>query len=255
MSESADSKESLQLSIVIPVLNEAGNVKSLCDEIRSTLGSRLRYEVIFVDDGSSDDTPAIVNECMSDDEVRLLRHGSTYGQSTAIRTGVTAARARWVATLDGDCQNDPTDLIGFYELASSASAGGRLGLVIGFRSKRKDSLGKRIASRVANGVRRRVLGDESPDSGCGIRLFDRDAYLALPCFDHMHRFLPALFDMTGHDVVTVAVNHRPRLHGKSKYGVWDRFWAGIIDTAGVMWLRRRSRKAAHFIQEEKRVDR
>lgn len=255
MSESADSKGSLQLSIVIPVLNEAGNVKSLCDEIRSTLGSRLRYEVIFVDDGSSDDTPAIVKECMSDHAVRLLRHGSTYGQSTAIRTGVVAARARLVATLDGDCQNDPADLIGFYELATSASADRKPGLVIGFRNRRKDSLGRRIASRVANGVRRRVLGDDCPDSGCGIRLFDRESYLAIPSFDHMHRFLPALFDMTGHHVVTVPVNHRPRLHGSSKYGVWDRLWVGMIDTGGVTWLRRRSRKAGYFVQEEKRVDR
>lgn len=254
MSGSSDSKDSLQLSIVIPVLNEAGNVKSLSDEIRSTLGSRLRYEVIFVDDGSSDGTPAIVKERMSDDAVRLLRHGSTYGQSTAIRTGVNAAHARWVATLDGDCQNDPADLIGFYEIASSASASKNLGMVIGFRNRRKDSLLKRLASRVANGVRRLVLGDDCPDSGCGIRLFDREAYLALPRFDHMHRFLPALFDMTGHDVVTVPVNHRPRLHGNSKYGVWDRLWVGIIDTGGVMWLRRRSRKAV-LVQEEKRLDR
>lgn len=250
MSTRTDRIEALDLSIVIPVLNEAGNVKTLCDEIHAALDSRLRYEIIFVDDGSTDDTPALVKECMAKGNVRLLRHSRTSGQSAAVRTGVGAARARLVGTLDGDCQNDPADLIRLYEVATSSADGGTTSLVMGHRERRRDSLLKRISSRVANGVRSRLLGDDCPDSGCGIKVFDRKSYLDLPFFDHMHRFLPALFGATGQRVVSVPVGHRPRLHGTSKYGLWNRLWVGIVDMAGVMWLRRRAKAGLTITEEE-----
>lgn len=248
MTHDTDTTHDLDLSIVIPVLNESENVKTLCEEIHAALSSQLRYEIIFVDDGSTDDTPELVKKCMSGSNVRLLRHGRTSGQSVAVRTGVKAARAKWVGTLDGDCQNDPADLIRLYEVATSSPDG--RALVMGHREKRQDSLLKRISSRVANGVRSRLLGDDCPDSGCGIKVFDRTSYLDLPFFDHMHRFLPALFGATGQRVSSVKVSHRPRLHGTSKYGLWNRLWVGIVDMVGVMWLRRRAKAGLTITEEE-----
>lgn len=250
MNTRTDAIDVLDLSIVIPVLDEAENVRSLCREIREALDDRLRYEIIFVDDGSTDDTAALVKECMSGANVRLLRHSRTSGQSAAVRTGVKAARAKLVGTLDGDCQNDPADLIRLYEIATSSPDGRTASLVMGHREKRQDSLLKRISSRVANGVRSRLLGDDCPDSGCGIKVFDRTSYLDLPFFDHMHRFLPALFVANGQRVVSVRVSHRPRLHGTSKYGLWNRLWVGIVDMVGVMWLRRRAKAGLTITEEE-----
>ncbi len=240
--------DELDLSIVIPVLNEAENVTTLCREIRDALEGRLRYEIIFVDDASTDDTAANVRACMAAGEVRLLRHARTSGQSTAVRTGVRAARAPWIATLDGDCQNDPADLMNLYEAATRDGSGA--GLVIGNRAQRKDTIVKRISSRVANSIRSTMLGDNCPDSGCGIKVFDRQTYLDLPFFDHMHRFLPALFGTTGHRVESLRVRHRPRLHGISKYGVWNRLWVGIVDLLGVMWLRQRAKTDLAVTEEE-----
>lgn len=247
MNRSSDSDQ-LDLSIVIPVLNESENVKTLCGEIRAALDSRLRYEIIFVDDASSDDTSALVRECMTEGNVRLLRHQKTSGQSAAVRTGVRAARAPWIGTLDGDCQNDPADLLMLYQAATGRAA--TSGLIIGNRAKRKDTLVKRISSRVANSIRSRMLGDNCPDSGCGIKVFDRQTYLDLPSFDHMHRFLPALFGASGHRVESLPVRHRPRLHGVSKYGVWNRLWVGIVDLLGVMWLRQRTKTDLVVSEEE-----
>jgi dolichol-phosphate mannosyltransferase len=193
-----------------------------------------------VDDGSSDATVAEISRLAARmPQVRLLRHTRNCGQSAAIRTGVRAARATWIATLDGDGQNNPTDIPGMWRLARQASVDPPI-LIVGHREKRRDSWSKRWASGVANAVRGRLLGDRTPDTGCGLKLFPRALFLDLPYFDHMHRFLPALVLREGGTVRSVPVNHRPRRRGKSKYGIFDRLGAGIIDLFGVMWLKHRT---------------
>jgi dolichol-phosphate mannosyltransferase len=227
----------LELSVVIPVCNEADNIGSLCAELRQCLGG-VDYELVFVDDGSTDNTAATLaglREAMP--QLRVVRHASNAGQSAALLTGVRAARADWVATLDGDGQNDPADLPRLWRLARSASA--PAGLYIGQRTLRRDSRVRILSSRIANGVRSRLLRDRVADTGCGIKLFRREVFLALPYFDHMHRFMPALVRREGLEVVCVPVRHRHRLAGASKYGVRNRLWVGIVDMIGVLWLLRR----------------
>jgi len=163
----------------------------------------------------------------------------------AIRTGVKAARAPFIATLDADGQNDPADIPRLWEIARAAPPLPPL-LVAGYRRKRRDSWVKRMSSRIANGVRRRLLRDATPDTGCGLKLFRRDLFLDLPAFDHMHRFLPALVRRQGGSTVSVEVNHRPRERGRSNYGVFDRLWVGIVDLLGVMWLMRRAKNPVLF---------
>ena len=197
----------------------------------------MHYEVIFVDDGSVDDTPDEVERVGRQNPfVRLLRHDRNRGQSAAVRTGVTAARADIVAVLDGDGQNDPRDILKLYGHLATVP---NLAMVIGERRERKDSWLRRVSSRVANAIRSRLLGDGIADTGCGLKVFHRERYLSLPAFDHMHRFLPALMQRDGGRVVAVPVNHRPRLHGLSKYGVGNRLWVGIMDLLGVRWLQKR----------------
>lgn len=233
----------MDLSVVIPVKNEAGNIAPLVDEIRTALDYFIRYEIIFVDDGSVDSTAAeVMRLSIETPHLRLLRHPQNCGQSSAIRTGVKAARAPWIATLDGDGQNDPADIRKLWQ-RGMASAGAAPILVNGQRKRRQDSWFKRIASRLANGVRRRLLDDHTPDTGCGLKLFPRSLFLDLPFFDHMHRFLPALVLREGGRVCSVPVNHRPRCHGVSKYGVVDRLGVGIVDLFGVIWLKRRAARA------------
>jgi dolichol-phosphate mannosyltransferase len=228
----------MDLSIVIPVRNEAANVAPLVAEIRAVLGGVLAYEIVYVDDGSDDATAAeVLRLAAGGSDLRLLRHARSYGQSAAIRTGVKAALAAWIATLDGDGQNDPADIAALWRLARAASAPL---LIAGRRQKRRDSWSKRAASRIANAVRRRLLGDDTPDTGCGLKLFPRQLFLDLPGFDHMHRFLPALVRHAGGTVRSVPVNHRPRLSGVSKYGVFDRLGVSIVDLFGVLWLQRRA---------------
>jgi dolichol-phosphate mannosyltransferase len=230
----------MDLSIVIPVRNEAENIAPLVGEIRAALGGALAYEIVYVDDGSEDATAAeIMRLAAGRSDLRLLRHGRCYGQSAATRTGVRAARAPWIATLDGDGQNDPVDIRALWRLASEAPVAPPL-LITGHRWKRQDSWSKRAASQIANAVRRRLLGDDTPDTGCGLKLFPRQLFLDLPAFDHMHRFLPALVRHAGGTVRSVPVNHRPRLSGVSKYGVFDRLGVGIVDLFGVLWLQRRA---------------
>ena len=171
--------------------------------------------------------------------LRLLRHAQSRGQSAAIRSGVKAARGRWIATLDGDGQNDPADIPAPVADRPRQRRTTPPLLIAGHRARRQDSWSKRLASRIANAVRRRLLGDDTPDTGCGLKLFPRDLFLDLPYFDHMHRFLPALVLREGGIVRSVPVNHRPRQRGVSNYGVFDRLWVGIVDLFGVMWLRRR----------------
>lgn len=229
--------ETAGISVVIPVLNETGNVRPLADEVRNALAERLDYELVFVDDGSTDGTAEEIEAVMRDDaRVKLQRHESNRGQSAAVRTGVKAASSNVIAVLDGDGQNDPGDIPRLVEELIGSPA---LSLVIGERRKRRDSWLKRVSSRVANGVRSRLLGDGVPDTGCGIKAFYRDQFLDLPAFDHMHRFMPALMQINGGGVRSLPVNHRPRVEGKSKYGVSNRLWVGIIDMLGVKWLQKR----------------
>jgi len=230
------------LSVVVPVHDEAANVAALVGEIAAVLRPRLAFEMVFVDDASRDDTLARLRELQAlHPELRVLRQLSQCGQSTAVHTGIRAARAAWVATLDGDGQNDPADLPAL--LAARDQAPADIRLFQGWRVERKDSAVKRISSAVANAVRSRLLGDATPDTGCGIKLIDRAVFLELPYFDHMHRFLPALVRRGGHGVQSVPVSHRPRQAGRSKYGVWNRLWVGIVDIAGVAWLSRRVRRS------------
>src|SRR5579863_4556468 len=229
----------MDLSVVIPVRNEAGNIAPLVAEITAALDGCVRYEIIYVDDGSTDATAAEIGRLQAGAaQLRLLRHVKSCGQSAAIRSGVKAARGRWIATLDGDGQNDPADLPALWLIARDSPATAPL-LLAGRRTRRQDSWSKRQASRVANAVRRRLLRDDTPDTGCGLKLFPRALFLDLPYFDHMHRFLPALVLREGGEVRSLPVNHRARRRGVSKYGVLDRLAVGIADLLGVMWLCRR----------------
>lgn len=229
-----------QVSVVVPVCNEAENVGTLTDEIVAALAGQYAFEVIYVDDGSTDATPSAVIAARArlGANVRLFRHERRSGQSAAVCTGVRYARAAWIATLDGDGQNDPADIPSLLAAIDNA-ADGRLSLVMGNRTARRDTWLRRLSSRVANGVRGRMLRDGTPDTGCGIKVFRRDTFLELPRFDHMHRFLPALFQRAGSRVLSVPVRHRSRTAGKSKYGLHNRLWVGIVDLFGVMWLIRR----------------
>jgi dolichol-phosphate mannosyltransferase len=224
-----------EISVVIPVCNEVDNVGPLAREIVAALEGKA-FEILFVDDGSTDGTAEAVRELRhSIPQLRLLRHSFRSGQSAAVCSGVRHARAEWIATLDGDGQNDPADIPKLYESRFVAE------LVMGNRVQRRDTWLRHAQSRVANGVRGWLLGDGTPDTGCGIKVMHRAQFLELPRFDHMHRFLPALFLRAGARVVSVPVAHRPRARGTSKYGLFDRLWVGIVDIFGVMWLRRRFR--------------
>ncbi len=233
----------MDLSVVVPVFNEQENLKPLIDEIHAALDDQLDFEIIYVNDGSTDETLAILKALREQDErLRVLSHAVSCGQSTAVRTGVKAARAPWIATLDGDGQNDPADIMSLFTLVQQENRDSDLCMIAGWRKKRQDSRLKKFSSRLANGVRARVLKDDTPDTGCGLKLFSREIFLELPYFDHMHRFLPALVLRTGKKVQSVEVNHRPRNKGVSKYGVHNRLWTGIVDMLGVLWLQRRGKR-------------
>ena len=222
------------VSVVIPVRNEAENVGPLAAELATALAD-VSHELIFVDDGSADATARVLRD-LGDGAVRVVRHVRSCGQSAAIVTGARAARGHWLATIDGDGQNDPADLPALLRRAMDA---GEHCLAAGHRTRRRDSWVKRKSSRIANGVRARLLGDATPDTGCGLKVLPRALFMQLPQFDHMHRFLPALVLRAGGQVVSVPVNHRPRLRGVSNYGTLDRLAVGVVDLAGVWWLQRR----------------
>ena len=229
----------MKLSVVIPVCNEAENVGPLAREIQAALADHQPFEIIFVDDGSTDGTVAAIQAVRASiPEIRLLQHSNRSGQSRAVCTGVEAARAEWVATLDGDGQNDPADIPALIKAVSGAEPS--LKLVMGNRTTRKDTWLRRISSRVANRVRGGMLRDGTPDTGCGIKLMHRATFMRLPWFNHMHRFLPALYQRAGAHVISVPVRHRPRTRGTSKYGLNNRLWVGIVDLFGVRWLILRS---------------
>lgn len=234
-------QETPEFSVVVPVFNEAGNVEALASEIANALDGRA-YEMIFVDDRSTDGTRDVLVALKSRfPALRVVAHRANAGQSRAIRTGMQAARAPIVGTLDGDGQNDPADLPELLRQLQRADAPQGLGMVMGRRGSRKDTAWKRLGSRLANLVRKRMLRDDCDDSGCGIKVMHRAAYLALPYFDHMHRYMPALMRADGHGVEFVEVNHRPRGTGRSKYTNFGRLAAALSDLRGVMWLIRRRR--------------
>jgi dolichol-phosphate mannosyltransferase len=232
----------MNLSVVIPVCNEEESIESLINEITQTLSDNYQYEIIVVDDGSTDNTLDALLKIKQDlSTLRIVRHLKNSGQSTAIRTGVQYASSAWIATLDGDGQNDPADIPNLYnELINNQAADPWL-VVAGYRKKRKDTWLKRMSSKYANGIRDRLLRDGTPDTGCGLKVFARDSFLALPYFDHMHRYIPALFQRQGGRVVSIEVNHRHRTRGVSKYGFHNRLWVGIVDILGVRWLQNRAR--------------
>lgn len=230
-----------ELSVVVPVHNERDNIVPLLTEIAVALRGRTDFEIVFVDDASKDDTLAVLIAAKAQfPELRVLRHLSQSGQSTALRTGIKAGRGAWIATLDGDGQNDPADIPKL--LAMRAESAAAIKLFAGWRVNRQDSGSKRWASKWANAIRSRLLRDETPDTGCGIKLFERAVFLDLPYFDHMHRYLPALFQRAGWQVRSVPVNHRARGAGTSKYNNLNRALVGISDLRGVAWLIRRSKR-------------
>ncbi|QBB72260.1 glycosyltransferase [Pseudolysobacter antarcticus] len=232
-----------ELSVVVPVHNERDNILPLLGEIAAALRGLTDFEIIYVDDLSRDDTLAVLNAAKQQfPELRVLRHVSQSGQSTAVRNGVKAARGAWIATLDGDGQNDPADIPKLLQTRTVADPAVKL--FAGWRVNRRDSAVKRFSSKFANGVRSRLLHDATPDTGCGIKLFERAVFLELPYFDHMHRYLPALVQRAGYQVQSVPVNHRPRTQGQSKYGIGNRLWVGINDLRGVGWLIKRSKRTA-----------
>ncbi len=232
-----------EIAVVVPVKNEAENIFPLVEEIHAALEGKVEFEIIYVDDGSTDTTPQKLIEAKQRfPRLRSLRHRFSCGQSQAIATAVKAARAPLIAMLDGDGQNDPADIPKMIERWRAEPETTRAKLLIaGWRANRRDTSSRRWASKIANAIRASALKDDTPDTGCGSKLFTRDLFLDLPRFDHMHRYLPALTIRAGGSVVSVKVNHRPRGAGQSNYSNLKRGLVGIPDLLGVMWLMRRSR--------------
>jgi dolichol-phosphate mannosyltransferase len=241
------------VSIVVPVRNEADNVAPLIAEIVDALGKQLTFEVIYVNDGSTDRTESELTLLMASRPwLRHVIHQVSCGQSAAVRSGVIHARAPLVVTLDGDGQNDPAFIPAL--LKALAAGGPRVGLVAGQRVGRKATGFKKLQSRIANGVRSAVLRDGTRDTGCGLKAFRRDLFLALPYFDGLHRFLPALVRREGYEIGYVDVVDRPRRAGISNYGMWDRLWIGILDLLGVWWLIRRRRRVPDVLEVKRHAD-
>ena len=230
------------ISVIVPVFNEAEIIISLVDEIHQALSGKIKYEIIIVDDGSSDNTTNVLIPVINQSgyPLRVIRHVKNYGQSAALHTGIESARAVWVATLDGDGQNDPADILKLIQARDSSGLPG-LRAICGYRKKRNDSFVKKISSFIANRVRNFFLHDKSPDTGCGLKLIHRNTFLNLPYFDHMHRFIPALIKRSGNSIISIEVSHRPRTTGYSKYSINNRLWTGIIDLLGMLWLMRRAK--------------
>jgi len=232
------------ISVVVPVRNEAANILPLIGEIRAALAG-ISHEIVYVDDGSTDETPQRLRQALAEGApLRIIRHRESCGQSAGVVTGVKHSRGTWIATLDGDGQNDPANIPGMLERAQAEErVSPQPVLMAGWRQKRRDTSAKRYGSRFANKIRAAILKDATPDTGCGLKVFRREAFLEIPHFDHMHRYLPALFIRAGGRVISVPVNHRPRLEGTSNYNNWQRLRVGIVDLAGMYWLQRRWRRA------------
>lgn len=233
-----------QISIVIPAKNERDNLRPLIDEIRTAMEGQFDYELIYVDDGSTDASFTTLQAIRAEgfDRLRGVRHALSTGQSLAILSGAWIARGQWLVVLDADGQNDPADIPGMLRAVQTAHAQDKLVWgVIGHRVNRRDDWVKRLSSRVANGFRNAMLRDGVPDVGCGLKAVLRERYLRLPAFNHMHRYIPTLLQAQGGKMLVHPVNHRPRLAGQSNYGVWNRLWVGLVDVMGVWWLKRRAK--------------
>ncbi len=233
--------QSPEFSVCVPMHNESGNAAALIGEIAAALEGRA-FEMVITDDASTDDTRAVLAGLKADyPQLRVLSHRKNAGQSRALRSAIQAARAPIIGTLDGDGQNDPADLPALYRSLTRADAPEGLKMVMGRRASRKDSAWKKFGSRFGNGIRKWMLKDDCTDSGCGIKVMKREAFLSLPYFDHMHRYMPALMGAEGYKVEFMDVNHRERGAGQSKYTNFGRLWAALSDLRGVMWLIRRRR--------------
>jgi dolichol-phosphate mannosyltransferase len=236
------------VAVVVPVRNEAGNIEPLIREIAQALDGQWPFEVVYVNDGSTDGSEAEFKRMMVQYPwLRRVRHQQSCGQSAAVRSGVSAARAPLIVTIDGDGQNDPTFIPALLRKLESGAP--RIGLVAGQRVKRKSGGFKKLQSRIANAVRGAVLRDGTRDTGCGLKAFRRDVFLRLPYFDGLHRFLPALVKREGYEIGYVDVVDRPRGAGVSNYGMWDRLWVGILDLAGVWWLIRRKKRIPEIVED------
>ena len=231
----------VKLSVVVPVYNESENVSKLVDEIAVAL-AQTDYEMIFVNDASSDDTLSVLTSLKKDHStLRAISHRKNAGQSRAVRSGIIAAKGQYIATLDGDGQNDPADIPALFEQITRNDAPDSLALVGGRRAKRQDSWAKKMGSRIGNGVRKKLLNDQADDTGCGLKVFTREAFLQLPYFDHIHRYIPALMLREGYKIEFCDVNHRHREFGVSKYTNFGRLMVSIADLRGVRWLNKRAR--------------
>jgi dolichol-phosphate mannosyltransferase len=247
-------KNDLDLSVVVPVYNERDNIIPLVDEIVTALTDFVNFEIIYVNDGSTDNTlQVLMNKQKSCPQLRVIKHAQSCGQSYAVRTGVKHATAPWIATLDGDGQNVPADIPNLYKKAMDAKAEDNIWLIAGWRKKRNDSWLKLKSSKYANAIRSWMLKDKTPDTGCGLKVFRRDIFIDLPSFNHMHRYLPALYQRAGGNIENIEVAHRPREMGVSKYGFWNRAIVGISDLFGVSWLIRRGKRPEFSEQIPKQI--
>ena len=240
------------LSVVVPVHNESENIATLVAEI-AALATRIPVaEIVYVDDGSTDNTLAVLKQVAATQPLlRVIAQEPRSGQSAATWTGVAAATQPVCVTLDGDGQNDPEGMVAMFGVFMEASRTNHRIMVAGQRAKREDNIIRKLSSRIANKVRSKVLNDGVRDTGCALKMFRRDDYLSLPYFDHMHRFLAALFMREGVTIHLSDVRHRPRMRGISKYGVWNRLWVGIVDLFGVAWLQARAKPVNLQVREEK----
>lgn len=237
-----------RFAIVVAVFNEADNVAPVTAEILDAVRKLGEFELIYVDDGSDDATPQRLRELRArEGAIRLLRHDRRCGKTAALITGISAARAPWIVTMDGDGQDDAAEIPRLLDLAWNA--GEKSPLVAGIRATRRDRWSRRLATKFANGLRQRLLHDGCPDTACGLKAFRRDVFLRLPAFEGMHRFLPALFQTYGHTLICVPVHHRPRLAGQSKYTNFGRAVVGVADMLGTIWLRRRTRLPGRVVEE------
>lgn len=234
-------KHQTAISIVIPMYNEVDNVDPFVNEIHTSLKDCIsQFEIIVVDDGSSDGTGAKLSQLSTTiPTLRVLKHDGNFGQSAATLTGIRHAQHPWIVTMDGDAQNDPHDIPLLLTQLEQQTDPSQPLLIAGNRKKRNDSTLRKLSSRIGNGVRNAILKDDCMDTGCSLKLFSRDLFLQMPHFNHLHRFIPSLIKRAGGTIINVPVNHRPRTHGTSKYGVMNRLWVGIVDLFGVRWLMKR----------------